>query len=436
MDFNPGLPEPEKEPPLIRVGDSKNKRKILKRTEIQLQDMEFKGTYHLESDSVYGAVIAIPQIARSVGWNWTMTALTLRCFLLLGLNYLLQGSAIMYIGEESQVMDVLAGKMHLCDFAYDLEDCPEDNHCTGPGGTKYVSDGLYSFDVWSLRMYMRDTVQAALKGTKYGEKLLAEDPKDPYKRNAIQKTFDPGEYGLESYWCRVLACLIFMINEVQDLFKTNALIMVLLTTPNHGESWVRCERGGDTRADPLGSSKFQIAGIPVIWKIVYFVVVVVPKGFLLYNVCWMGLRFLMESAGILDLVLGAMTMDFILQLDELLYSALGSAATKHLMDGLQSYEYDVTDNEDFLDNERSGGSKAKWGAIKLTIPRRLLFTILILVIFMARYYLTNCDWVDGMFVSKPMYLPESSFYDFENFVTGKVKSVKDHYWIMPGDGDL
>merc|ERR1719195_1596382 len=129
--------------------------------------MEFKGEYALESDSVYGAVIAIPQIARSVGWNSTMTALTFRCLLLLMLNYLLQGSAIMFIGEESQVMDVLAGKMHLCDFAYDLEDCPEANHCTGPGGTKYEPDGLYSFDVWSLRIYMRDALIAAVKGTKH-----------------------------------------------------------------------------------------------------------------------------------------------------------------------------------------------------------------------------------------------------------------------------
>jgi len=168
MDFTAGLPAPSnEETPYIRVEANTNKKKILKRVEIELQDMEFKGEYALESDSIYGAVIAIPQIARSVEWNSTMTALTIRCFMLLCLNYLLQGSAIMYIGEESQVMDVLAGKMHLCDFAYDLEDCPDHTHCTGPGGTKYEADGLYSFDVWSLRMYMRDALAAAVKGTKH-----------------------------------------------------------------------------------------------------------------------------------------------------------------------------------------------------------------------------------------------------------------------------
>jgi len=274
-------------------------------------------------------------------------------------------------------------------------------------------------------MYMRDTVAAAVKGTKYED-----------MEKEIGAELAPGEYGMESYYCRVLACFLFMMNEVQDLFKTNQLMMVLLTTPNSRQSWVRSEDQPDTKADPLKGSEFRIAGIPVLWKLFYFLIVVIPKAFLLYSVCWMGLRFLMETAGIIDLVLGAMAMDFILQLDELLYSALGSAATKYLMDELQNYEYDETDKEDFLDNERSGGAKAKWGAIKLTLPRRLLFTLLIQVAFMARYYLVNCDRVDGMFVSKSMYLPLSSFYDFWTFVKQTVDSKPDPSWSMPNMTDL
>merc|ERR1712150_415009 len=283
----------------------------------------------------------------------------------------------------------------------------------GPLGTKYEPDGLYSFDVWSLRIYMRDALKAAVKGTKY-EKELTDD--------SVDTIFAPGEYGMESYWCRFLACFLFMMNEVQDLFKTNQLIMVLLTTPNSAQSWVRSEDSPDTKADPLKGSEFRIAGIPILWKVFYFVFVVFPKSFLLYNVCWMGLRFLMETAGIIDLVLGVMTMDFILQLDELLYSALGSACTKYLMDELKNYEYDETDKEDFLENEQSGGAKAKWGAVKLTVPRRLLLTLFVMFIFEVRYYWKNCVRVDGMWVSQPIYLPLSSYYDFITFVTENVKS--------------
>merc|ERR1719362_1001204 len=131
-----------------------------------------------------------------------MVALTLRVFILLMLNYLLQGSAMMYIGEASQVMDVLAGKMHLCDFAAELEQCPDGPHCIGPGGTKYTSDGLYSFDIWSVRTYMRDSLTTILQGSNYSNLV-----------DSIQDNFAPGEYGLESYWCRILACFLFMLNE-------------------------------------------------------------------------------------------------------------------------------------------------------------------------------------------------------------------------------
>jgi len=409
----------------IRVEETRAKKQILKRTEIQLQDMEFKGALCLEADSVYGSVIAIPQIARSMGWNRTMIALTFRAFLMLSLNYLLQGSAIMYIGEESQIMDVLSGKMHLCDFAKELEECPEGPHCMGPGGDNFTASSLYAFDIWSVRSYMRDTLKAALTGTKH-ENLVSD----------VAATFSPGEFGMESYWCRLLACFLFMMNEVQDFFKTMQLIQVLCTTPNSGQSWVQTIDSEETKANPLKNTKFIIAGIPIAWKIFYFVVVVFPKMFLLYNVCWMGLLFLMETAGIVDLVLGAMTMDFILQLDELLFSALGSAATKHIMEELGSFIYDETDNEDFMDNERSGGSKGKWGAIKLTVPRRLLFTLFLLAVFVYRYYWMNCDKVDGMWVSKPIYLPLSSFYDFATFVKGYVKSEKDACWTMPPSDEL
>jgi len=416
---------PREEKRYIRVEETRIKRRIIKRSEIDLQDLEFKGEYTLEADSVYGAVIAIPQIARSAEWNRTMVALTFRVMTLLVLNYFLQGSAMMYIGEASQVMEVLAGKMHLCDFAYDLQNCPHDKHCTGPGGTLYQKDNLYSFDMWSTRSYMRDSLKAILKGSRLND--LAED---------VDHKFVPGEYGMENYWCRLLACFIFMLNEMRDFFKTWELIMVLIKVPTLPESWIYIHETEEAMKDPLESTKFKIAGVPWGWKLIYFLIVVIPKSFLLYNVCWMGLRFLMETAGIQDLVLGAMTMDFILTLDEVIFHALGSKASKHIMLNLGSYEYDGTNMEDFLDNERSGGMKGKWGAVKLSMPTKLLFTLAVLVIFELRYYWENCEMVDGMFVSKPMHMPKSSYYDFMTFVKGQVESEPDAYWSMPGTDDL
>jgi len=403
----------------VRVEEMKEKRKILKRTEEKLQDMEFVGTYELEADSVYGAVIAIPQIARSMGCTPTMLALCWRSWMLLALNYLLQGAAIMFIAEESQIMDVLSGKMHLCDFAYDLEECPKGNHCTGPGGSKYTPDGLYSYDIWSVRIYMRDALKAAVTGTPLDTKAFKEQ---------VDTSFDPGEYGMENYWCRVLACFIFMMAEVRDLFKTCELIAVLWHTPHHGESWVYKE-GANGDGDPLMSLKFRVAGMPIAWKILNFFILVVPKVFLLYNVCWMGLRFLMETAGIIDLVLGAMTMDFILTLDELIFDGLGSATTKHIMGELEGFAMETGDGDDIVVDTNTS-HKTKWGAIKLTLPRRLIFTLLVLFIFEVRYYWVNCDRVDNMYVSKPLYLPKSANFNFMNFLTGIVEKRKGAVWEM------
>jgi len=158
-----------------------DKAKIIKHTEIQLQDLEFKGEHTIEQDSVYGAVIAMPQIARCMDWNPTMTALAYRSVLMLFVNYLLQGSAIVFIGEESQVMDRLSGKMHLCDFGRNLENCPGGKSCVGPGGELYTASTLYSFDIWNVRKWMRDSLNSVIEDTDLAE-----------KKEKVEEFFAPG----------------------------------------------------------------------------------------------------------------------------------------------------------------------------------------------------------------------------------------------------
>jgi len=395
-----------------------DKVKIIKHLEIQLQDLELKGEHCLEAESVYGAAMAIPQVARCMDWNPTMTALAYRSVLMLFINYLLQGSAIMFIGEESHVMDRLSGKMHLCDFAKNLENCPDGNACLGPGGEKYTASGLYSYDIWNVRKWMRDSLKSVMEGDKGDE-------------NQVNTLFDPGEYGMENYYCRMLACFIFMMAEACEIFKIIELIVVLVKTPNQAESWVYSADSDETLQSPLENLKFKTAGMPVHWKLINFILVILPKCFLLYNVAWMGFFFLMSTAGIVDLVLGAMTMDFVLTLDELIFAALASSSSKHIMNELEGYVYDETDQHDYIENELSGGKKGFWGAMKLLIPMRLVVTCIIMVGFSFRYYLTHCDWKDGGWVSKHMYAPTTTHYSFWNFVSGFVPVAESPYWTMP-----
>jgi len=398
-----------------------DKVKIIKHLEIQLQDLELKGEHTLEAESVYGAVIAIPQIARCMDWNPTMTALAYRAVLMLFINYLLQGSAIMFIGEESHVMDRLGGKMHLCDFAKNLENCPEGNACLGPGGENYTASGLYSYDIWNVRKWMRDSLKSVIDVT---DGLEGGDEQ-------VNTLFDPGEYGMENYYCRMLACFIFMMAEACEIFKIAELIVVLVKTPNQAGSWVYSADSDETLQSPLDNLKFKTAGMPIHWKIINFILVIFPKCFLLYNVAWMGFFFLMSTAGIVDLVLGAMTMDFVLTLDELIFAALASSSSKHIMNELEGYVYDETDQHDYIENELSGGKKGFWGATKLLIPMRLVVTCLMMVGFLFRYYLTHCDWKDGGWVSKDMFAPTTTKYSFWNFVSGFVPVADTPYWTMP-----
>merc|ERR1719195_1550244 len=128
-------------------------------------------------------------------------------------------------------------------------------------------------------------------------------------------------------------------------------------------------------------------------------------------------------------------MDFILDIDEMLFDTLGSAATKRIMGDLEGFtnpEMNTAEHHEHIENARNGNLSAiRWGAAKLCVPRRLLYTLAALFIFEARYYLLNCERMDGMWVSKPMYLPKSAAFSFINFLSGKIAFDGEPYWQMP-----
>merc|ERR1719420_2447826 len=61
---------------------------------------EKAGGCYMEQDSIYGAAMTIPQVARSCHWPISMIVLTLRTYLFLMLNYLVQFGAIYYLYDE------------------------------------------------------------------------------------------------------------------------------------------------------------------------------------------------------------------------------------------------------------------------------------------------------------------------------------------------
>merc|ERR1711869_161229 len=130
----------------------------------------------------------MPQISRSACWPWTMVVLTMRTFFFLFVNYVVQVLAVYYIYDAQSNMAPFASQMHLCDFGAHMQNCPGDKNCLGPGGTDYKTPGrLYSYDAWSTRTYVRDSLAALLHN----------------RTDDVHTLVDPGEYGLESYTCRM-----------------------------------------------------------------------------------------------------------------------------------------------------------------------------------------------------------------------------------------
>merc|ERR1740121_1668327 len=139
----------------------------------------------------------MPQIARSAGWPWTLTGLAIRSFFFLALNIGLQAFLLAMIGEEQLFMYPFAGQMHLCDFGANIDQCPDGPNCKGPGGTTFSYPRLYSYDIWSTRIFLRDSLSTIF----------------PHKADIINSIADPGEYGLENQYIR-LACIFIFVMHV------------------------------------------------------------------------------------------------------------------------------------------------------------------------------------------------------------------------------
>mmetsp|Transcript_2418 Transcript_2418/g.5757 ORF Transcript_2418/g.5757 Transcript_2418/m.5757 type:complete len:238 (-) Transcript_2418:729-1442(-) len=108
-----------------------------------LTKVESHGACGLEKSSVYGAAVAIPQIARSSGWSATLTASSILSYFFLLLNISLQVYLLTVVAEAEILGSAFAGKMHLCDMGAKLEACPGPKDCQGPGGTAWPLQLLF-----------------------------------------------------------------------------------------------------------------------------------------------------------------------------------------------------------------------------------------------------------------------------------------------------
>lgn len=398
--------------------------------------MREEGTCKVE-ESVYGAAIVMPQLARTVGWDKTMTIFALQSWTFLLLNVFLQAYLLRMLAKEEVVMDAFGGQMFLCDFGADLELCPGPG-CRGPGGTDITGPRLYSWNAIVGRNFVKDSLKAIF----------------PDKLREIEELVDVGEYGLESYWCRTMCAFIFMVSCMGELCIIFKMIELIWKVPTKAEPWIHPrprEPGCGPLLGSLDEVRVTIAGIPMPWKILNLVIVVGPKFMLWKLTAETGITILMETAGIDDLITNSVGLTFILGLDELIGSSLMRDETLQFVRACE--DFDLFDqrtscvgdmsllSEDemmakYQESQKSLRGVGFWDMVNL-LPMKLLMAVAGTGIFVAEYYLRHCnvnaDDNDRM-VSRSMYPPKSLHFSWLNAFLPNLFPIErgeEPYWEMP-----
>ncbi|CAE7593434.1 rnf111 [Symbiodinium natans] len=370
------------------------------------------GELSLQHDSVYGAAVVLPQVARSCEWPGTLIAAVIRTYFFCLLNFTLQAFLLSMIGEEQHFWYPFGGKMHLCDFGASIQDCPGAPNCVGPGGTVLSYPRLYDYDIWSTRTFVKQSLQVLF----------------PASMGNLDSAVDPGEYGLESFSCRCLCIGLFMLAVVDDLEDAMNLFRTLVSIPTEYESWISldipdwCSKEDIKQLNESEEKDFiryEISGIPLHWKLFNAFFILLPKCMLWLGLVRSGVHYLMETAGIMNTVVNAMALTFILQVDEILFQRLSSSVTTEIMSKLEFkalYDLEEVEQEsdaDALAHFEEVELKKSWGSILFkTFPTRLFIIMVLQAIFLLDYYVSNCDKLeDGSWVSKAMRLPADMGYN-------------------------
>merc|ERR1712224_74737 len=191
--------------------------------------------------------------------------------------------------------------------------------------------------------------------------------------------------------------------------------------PTNEDKWLRFEppswEANKSRAKmifgwtELNLVKFGVAGMPLRWKIFNIIAVFCPKLVLWVFLVSLGFNFLLESSGIINVIMNSLALTFILSLDELIFEVLTTVPVKHIMENLEEFAlYNIANDEEETEhevihrfNEKEIRSRL-WQAITILVPRRFLSVCILTYVFIWMYYANNCERSsDGGLVSKPMY---------------------------------
>ena len=153
-----------------------------------------------------------------------------------------------------------------------------------------------------------------------------------------------------------------------------------------------------------------MVGKPWYWKVMTFVFVLFPKILIFKFTCQIGAEFLMDTSSITNVIVNAVALTFILQIDNMAFNLLGRT-TERIMEALE----DLAENKDVSVIVKAGSQyslqRGLNGFWRFQNGRGEAVCILT-VYFVIDYYLSHCtlrangSWLGG-WVSHPEFYPKS-----------------------------
>jgi len=234
----------------------------------------------------------------------------------------------------------------------------------------------------------------------------------------INEKVDPGEYGIENYWCRLSAVALFIMSMVPEIEHVFRYLRFFWEIPTASQSWIQYSGEKDGK-EPWDRVKFQVAGIPLVWKLFYLVILIIPRIMICHFVLQEGVQLLMETSGITDSVLSAVSMTFVADIGGMIFSCMAPRPVPPIMQHLAQPQAPPKSKDD----------TPRW---VLLIPGKVVVLLAVGAGYVIAYYREKCTISeDGNWVSQDMYLPKSTQYSVENLVFHNLKFVKEAFWSMP-----
>jgi len=117
--------------------------------------------------------------------------------------------------------------------------------------------------------------------------------------------------------------IVFAVSIIPEAQLCIDMVKLLWHVPTQNQSWITLDRDShDPDGGSLDDVKVQVAGMSLSWKVWNTVVLVIPKWCLTLYTAKAGVSFLMDTAGIDDIVVNSVALAFLLSLDELISFAL------------------------------------------------------------------------------------------------------------------